>query len=354
MNSFAEIVDEFFRIYIQKNGAEAPKTVAAQADFFGISAAQMSRLKAGKSGLTDHVLEKVLNKFKKHNLGDKKKFEAELKLVQASFVPEPIAKESLESRYSLSEGLENLFSKVASKNALLLVDYRDLPQVYPQGTHSDLVEPVINAVKEGLNIALFNPFGSPKSLLEINAYLNKAFVDETGGASFMEDPNRVKHVNDFFQSYGYLLSLTARIYSFYKAICEQLTLEERKQVVLYDAGYWSDRTKNFTAIPTLTASGMQSRLFYAEYLESGSRQTKVFEWIVAAGRSGDEHLFVERSNRSLSFNAVRMQFNPIPSYFSESGSLPDECTIGAAYDKFGLKLFGATEQIRWIPRALPE
>jgi hypothetical protein len=124
-------------------------------------------------------------------------------------------------------------------------------------------------------------------------------------------------------------------------------IEIKGQIVLYEAWYKNKENKAFGALPTIIAAGIQSRLFYTKFLEAERYETKIYEWITAP-RSND--YFIERSQKSLSVDAVKMQFNPIPAYWEQNRKrLPeDDEQLEEAYENFGLKkLFKEEEVVEW-------
>lgn len=339
-----ELLFEEIRSKIQNSGYVLGSSVRAEAEFFHVSPAQWSRIRSGKSSPGDVVIEKVLAKFREIDPRSVDELERKFQQIRNS----PIRGSSFAlayGSYSIAN-ITDLFRRFSNSASLLLVDYRDFPQADEPEAYPEITESLIAAIKSGLSVGLFSPFGSPTSLMtksgQIHEHFSKKMVS-TNDHAFLD------HMNDFIRAYTYLTTLAIKIRKFYGDI-KKRTEGGEGRVVLYEADYGTEGDTQH-GIPTIVASGIQSRLFYAEQLEKGIIKPSVYEWVVAAGNKNDEHLFIERSTTSLSFNAVRMQFSPIPAFFWKENPrrLPETAQeLDSAYRTFGLSEFIAKEKtVKW-------
>ena len=234
------------------------------------------------------------------------------------------------------EDIEDFFTKLSHKGSLLATDYRDLPQATLSGAYPGLIKTTIKAVKAGLCFAMFQPFGKRNFLYEKHQRLS----EQAGG---IENPDLYENANQFVESYFYLINLAGKVREFYWNVKKEIKSEDKGQIVLYEAVY-TESPNN--VIPTMVASGIQSRLFYANFPNLDKHQTKIYEWVSAAN---DKHFFIERSRVSLTPEAVKTQFNPIVAYWEKNTRLPEtEKERKEAYKNFGIKeLFGKEETVEW-------
>jgi transcriptional regulator with XRE-family HTH domain len=354
METFYSILEEI----IQKN-EENIHTVGEFANKINVSAAQLSRIKKGKSSLSDETIDKICNFFEKDKeYSDSLRFR--LKKIQENTYSETL-KTKLEQvkNKSVSEisvdNYSNLLRRLSQKESLLMVDNRDFPVFLEGAKHLDKL--TINAVKEGLSIAMFQPFGSRLNLIERRNVLEIESLK-------IEQPLK-KRIEEIVRAYNYLIELANKVTDLYLSFrnsinkCIDEGVPILGQVVLYEGEYKSFKeikkgsfkyTKG--ALPSMVASGISSKLFCAHFRDSVSFQTKIYEWVTT---QEDELLFVERSNTTLEFDAVKTQFNPVFAYWKEEKRLPDDDEqIEKAYEEFGLKkLLGEEETISWRPFQLP-
>jgi hypothetical protein len=326
MSSFETIWNEIFD-KIRKNGELIQQTVAAEADFVKISPAQISRIKSGKSKLTDHVIEVIVKKVSEIDQEYAKTLPDKFKRVQFESIKENLglpaqndAIDVLTGKYSIERAAE-LFEKLSNPRSLLCVDYRDFPQATVGAAYPILAKKAAEAVKKGLRFALFQPFGSAKSLRNMIAKLN-------------EDLTHPK-VMITMKAYLYLYELALRVEQVYKDMKAESD-GGLGQIVLYEAQI--ER-------PLITAIGLQSRLFLADYFEGDLHQRQIFEWVTAPN---NEHFFIERSQLSLNIEAVRLQFHPIHKYWEESEdkSLPCGPALDKAYNDYQIEqLLGGV--VKW-------
>ncbi|HEX8565077.1 MAG TPA: hypothetical protein VF648_05355 [Pyrinomonadaceae bacterium] len=337
MATFDTIWNEIFN-KIQKNGEDALNTVAAQAEYIGISAAQISRIKSGKSSLTDNVIESIVKKVSEFDQEYAKTLTDKLKKVQFESIKENLGitgrhevVESLVDKYSIKKA-EELFEKLSNSKSLLCVDYRDFPQATIGGSYPVLAERAGEAVKKGLRFALFQPFGTAESLREMISKLNKQ----------LEHPK----VMVTLKAYMYLYELTIKVRQVY-SMMKEISKGGLGQIVLYEA-----QIKE----PMITAIGLQSRLFLANYFEGNLHQKQIFEWVTAPN---NEHFFIERSQLSLDLDAVGLQFHPIHKFWEENKTLPEnikenkkenireKTELSDAYKSYALETLLGKGIVRW-------
>lgn len=335
MESFDTILSEIIQKY-----EDSPKTVEAFAKKIEISDAQLSRIKSGKSKLSDNVIDKIRGYFetKDKEYADNLKKRLE-KIRYESIKSSDISSEQYPQKNIAVEQLSKLFQTMAKEGSLLIIDYRDFP--ISLTSFPELIEATVDSIKAGLNVGYFQSFGSRKSLVK-----KKIIILEK---SLKTNISLLGSAEEIANSYDYLSRLAVKVNQIYYAVKEKLVDEEKKRAILYEASYYqNEKEKDLDAIPTIVACGIGSRLFYAHYKDNNNEaKTKIYEWISS---QNDNHYFFERSNSTLNFNAVKMQFNPIPAYWEKYGKLPQNDTeLKKAYDEFGLsKIFkGESEPVKW-------
>ncbi len=343
METFSSILDEIIR----ENEPDI-KNVGELANKIDISAASLSRIKSEKASLTDNVIKRIYAYFKNTDPSYAENIKARLDKIKSK-----AEMAGLSSGNSAVDSYAKLLKTLSQENSLLIVDNRDFPvslERFPQ-----LDELTVNAVNKGLNIAMFQPFGSRANLIKRRNILSEKSVNISHYL--------YSNVDEIINSYDYLIRLAGTVNNLYWNFKKAIKLKEKQtneealgQIVLYEAEYTlpkdesSSRDKKYEplgALPSLVASGIMSKLFYAYFLDSTAYQTKIYEWVSA---QNEELLFVERSNATLNFNAVKMQFNPIPAYWKKYEKLPiDDTELKEAYAEFGLEqLFKEKELIKWV------
>lgn len=333
MVTFETVLDEILD-KLPKTDKGKKITVAKFADETKINPTLLSRLKNSKAALSDEIIEKIIgylangSSLDKRSLGDERKDDFVIRI--STLLEEAQANLSTSNSGGVKEA-EKLFEKIAQEKALLIVDYRDLPQAAAGGAFPNLGEKIVGAIKEGLCMAMFQPFGKKLSL-------SKKHVDLLGKIGKIADPALFEHAKQLIGSYDYLVDLATKVEAFYlnvKKHLDESETEVKGQVVLYEAAY-RDGKDGWSVLPSMIAGGIQSRLFYANFLEGGQYKTKIFEWVTG---NDDEHLFIERSKESLKWDAALPQFNPIPAYWrTHENRLPEtDDELDEAYEKFGLQ-----------------
>lgn len=348
MEDFGSILNEI----IQKNN-DSNKTVEFFAKEIGISNAQLSRIKSKKSTLSDNVINKIYVYF------------LQFDKIYANALKERLGKIKSEGKPTLEKNSNLIFAgnsaidkyarlleNLSQENSLLLVDNRDFPVSLERFPHLD--DLTIDAVNKGLSIAMFQPFGSRAGLIKKRNLLSAKSVD----VSY----DLYSSVDEIVNSYDYLIRLASSVSNLYWKFKNAIHSLEQKtggkalgRIVLYEADYFlpmegnsksKDENEHFGALPSLVASGIMSKLFYAHFLDSTAYQTKIYEWVSA---QNEELFFVERSNLTLNFNAVKMQFNPIPAYWKKYKEIPQtNDQLKKAYLEFGLEtIFKEKEFVKW-------
>jgi len=335
LETVAEILtDSFARIRSQ--GIVIGTSTSEEAEFLGISAGHLSRLRNEKVPLTDDVINKIVNAFAK---GDSKRGDLlRERLMRAKMVVHSrVNREklstapSLFSQYSI-EQISVFFKRISVSGSFLAVDYRDLPQSRKGGRYPKLALKAAEAVKNGLSFALFQPFGSAEELQKKEESLRRKFGADPEAKSFLD-------------AYHYLYDLAMGVREVYRYMKEESEKDGpcKGSIVLYEAIRIKDSVK---VAPSLTACGIQSRLFYADYSDSIRHYREVYEWVVA---HPDDDFFIQRGEASINLAAVRAQFSPIFNYWeANEHKLPVGEEITKAYEKFFSPFGQETERdIRW-------
>lgn len=337
MATFETVLDEILDKFPKLDKGKRI-TVAKFAEKAGINPTLLSRLKNNKATLTDEVKGKILACLGDGSSLDQKSLADERRDDFIDRITSSLQEVQILLNTSKKSGVidaEKLFEKLAQEKALLIIDYRDLPQAASGGAYPDMGEKLIDAVENGLCLALFQPFGQKLSL-------SKKYLELYEKIHKISERRLLDHAQGQIATYNYLFNLAIKVEAFYLDILEKLAerSEVKGQVVLYEAAYRDGN--DWGVIPSVVAAGIQSRLFYASFLEEGQHKTRVCEWVAG---SNDEHFFIERSEKSVPWDIVLSQFNPIPAYWkAKENRLPkNETELGAAYEEFGLQRLLAGE-----------
>jgi hypothetical protein len=348
LESVAEILEECFA-KARAAGAVIGTSTSDEAVFLGISAGHLSRIRNERVPLTDEVIAKITSAFAE---GNKKYSEAlrekltRIKMLAHARVKTGVREKRLSSssatstptKYSI-ENLDSLFERISSPGSLLAVDYRDLPQARKGGRYPKFGLKAAEAVKKGLSLALFQPFGSPETIFE-----KETLIEETLKKTNALDKPEGKA---FLDACHYLLDLAVGVREFYRYVTDEANRGGGGEgsIVLYEAVRIHNGKEEIS--PSLAACGIQSRLFYAEYSDSIRSYKEVYEWVVA---HPDEDCFIQRDNLSINLAAVRTQFSPILTYWENNkGKLPVGEQVDKAYEEFSYPFLGkeAKGETRW-------
>jgi hypothetical protein len=146
----------------------------------------------------------------------------------------------------------------------------------------------------------------------------------------------------FLDACHYLFDLAMGVRAFYENVTNELQNAESKgSIVLYEAV----RGINGNTSPSLTACGIQSRLFYADYTDS-IRHREVYEWVVAYP---DNDRFIRRAELSINLAAIRTQFSPILNHWEKHKKLPVGEEVEKLYREIITPLLGEESEgeTRW-------
>jgi plasmid maintenance system antidote protein VapI len=326
METFSSILEEI----IQKNEQEI-KNVGDFANKIDISAASLSRIKSEKASLTDNVIKRIYDYFS----GSDKEYADSLKERLEKIKSKADLSTILTGNSAIDE-YAKLLKKMSREGNLLIVDYRDFPVSLARFPH--IIDLTVEALQSGLCVALFQPFGSREALYKRHNLLGEK-------SSKLTKPNEYKNADKIVNSYDYLIRLAGEVSNLYGSMKNKLNSEAKGQIVLYEAEY-KDAKKNSGALPSIVAGGINSKLYYAQFLDVSGYQTKIYSWI---STTNEDFLFIERSNTTLNFNAVKMQYNPIYAYWEQEKKLPEtEEELNEANKNFGLKaLFDEEDSVKW-------
>jgi hypothetical protein len=278
-NTVRDVLDGAFE-FARQRGVFKGKTNQAEAKFLGMDPAVLSRLKGGKTPLTENRIAQIAQRLSGGDESYRETLQAELRnhLNEAA---------SAASKNQLVRSVEEFFANISSETSLLCVDYRDLPQSTDQGEYPLLANVAANAISRGLHFAMFQPFGGLKDI-------EKSLSEEKW----------------FRPARSYLLSLAEFVRTAYIKIKDLAGPAAAGEIVLYES----------KSVPPIPACGINSRLFYVDCLnEVGRHETEVYQWI--DGRGADDY-FVQRGQSALSKDAVSQQFFPIPDYWLSNRKLP--------------------------------
>lgn len=290
----AELLTERFDALRSQPGVDLDRTAAAEAQYLGISASYLSRIRNGKAALTEELAQKIARTFEPSDEGARKALLRELEVAREASPDK--ARSPLEPDIT-PNAIIDFFDRVAQPGSLLCVDYRDLPQATSSGPFPQTAVEAAYAVAHGLSFAMFQPFGPVEALRE-------RLVDalESSGQAGMFPCIRL---------YEYLFKLAARVRQVYEEMQAEVQKHEDPlgRLVLYEA----ERVPE-----TILGCGIQSRLFYVDYAHALRHYSEVYQWIA----SDDRHYFIRRGGESLSPEAVREQFHPITTYWNEERRSP--------------------------------
>lgn len=310
--SIRAILDDAINKVTASGAADLTKQADA-ARFLGVSPSYLSKLRSGKQALP---VKSAADFARRLSNGDADIEEA----LRASFLEASglgpgsqatphLVEPDVQPRDQFARRVEQFFAKLAQPNRLLCVDYRDLPQAVPDGPYPRAARFAGEAVAKGLSFAMFQPFGTEEEL--------------------KRERNNASDNDPFYNLFEYLFDLAREVRQVYR---EMKRIAKRDgalgSIVLYEAtSVFRDEAKPVPLDPT--GCGIQSRTFFVDYEENARHIAKVYEWVVAE----PEHFFVERSSQSIHVQAVREQFSPVTSYWSEHHDLPKQKDLQEWYDK---------------------
>ena len=282
----------------------APKTLGDLAKENDITPTHFSRIRKGKAKLQEEQAKKIANLFYRGDEINIQRLVSELlKAVEVHALEQTEEqtglKLSLLAADELFDSVSSLFGRLCNPDSLLIVDYRDLPQAAKGGHYHDLTDAVVNAVKEGLHFAMVQPFGTIDKL-------QKSLID-----CIMKSDQSDDYV-EAQKAFSYLYNLSTSVRTFFRNVNRQLKEMERDgekiegQICLYEAN---------REAPLLISCGIQSRLFYAAYPYNHKQREEIYQWIV---EQSNLHRFRHRDLTSISTEAVKLQFSPIPQFWEKN------------------------------------
>lgn len=294
MSPFEQVYLRILGFFVERAESSDVVTSGSLANKFGISGAYLSRMRNGRSGLSDEVIDKITLVLKDLDESFANEIRGSLERAQEETRS---AKTTPRAPGDALKPIEDFFVMLESaEHALLCIDFRDNSPQFSAIPH--LAELVGSAVSNGLSLALFQPFGPKSKLLEKHSNYIRRISDTTAQP----------HHTSTAQAYYDLFKLAEEVETVAAAIKKRVE-NNVDRVVLYEA----ERKDN--DLP-LNAIGIQSRLFYARFQINNQWSTRVFDWVTGLRRS--EHFFIERNSRDVSFDVVKAQFHPIPKFWQEN------------------------------------
>lgn len=265
---------------LRSAGTSLDRTAAAEAQYLGISASYLSRIRGQKAQITDELAQKIAARLQPDD--DVRRKALYHQLLEARDAGPGHAHSPTEPDISPNAIVE-FFERIAQPGSLLCVEYRDLPQAISTGPFPKMAVEAAYAIANGLSFAMFQPFGP---LEELRQRFHDAIDKE----------------HPCMRLYEYLFKLASRVRQVYREMLAEVESHSTRlgQLVLYEA----DSTRN-GIIPYY---GIQSRIFYAEYTHALTHFTEVYDWIAG---DQDRHYFIRRGGTSLDPEAVSSQFHPI-------------------------------------------
>jgi transcriptional regulator with XRE-family HTH domain len=285
--SVMSVLAERFEALRASGTMQLERTAAAEANYLGISASYLSRIRGGKAVITEEFIQKIASRFEPH---DEERRRALLTELEAARETMPERALSVAEPDISPNAIIDFFDRIAQPGSLLCVDYRDLPQATSTGPFPQTAVEAAYAVAHGLCFAMFQPFGPVEQLREL---LVRAL--EHSGHDRMFPCIRL---------YEYIFQLAVRVRQVYTEMHAEVQKHDQPlgQLVLYEAKHVPE---------TLVGCGIQSRVFYVDYTHALRHYSEVYEWVAGENR----HYFIHRAGDSLNADAVREQFHPITTHW---------------------------------------
>jgi transcriptional regulator with XRE-family HTH domain len=284
--AFREIIQESEVI---KENQEPPKNIFEEAKSIGISAAQLSRIKNGKSSLTNKVINLIAEKY-----GNDEQSRQRIKEKLAGARVRDSAKISVSNENSVEEFHQKFFQTDPELTRLICFSYREMPESINKGKHPEYIEKGSVEVKnaENFSCALFQFFG-PKERIK----------DKILEAYEAED-------KDARKAWEYIYEIADAIHEVFGRVKAQMG-NIPGRVVLYES----------LEVPLLKDCSLHSRLMYSEELVGkDSKNIRIVQLLT--GNDTRQH-FVECTTESGFQIAVAAQFYPILDCWRASeGRLP--------------------------------
>lgn len=333
MDSFKEIWNEISD-FIRENEKLATVTSALIAEKIGVSAAQISRIRNGRSNLSNEVVDKIVAPIAKLNRTYAENVRERLKGVQFQLIENRLVDSETESnvyRHPIDRDrgdairlIEGLFDTlVSAEHAILCVEFRDNPRAGTSPKFAKLAGEAVCAGRD-LCVALFQPYGSQEERLEIhNQYMKTENPDGTIAEAYLD-----------------LWRLAGTVRSVYREILTHCP-DQGTRVALYEA----KRTP-----VSLCAIGMQSRLFYTRSQIGDDWKPSAYNWVTSRS---DGDVFVELSEPNVSMDVIRAQFRPVAEWGKPDYKLMVNDTLDNAYNNSSWCESGVRWK-NWSPPATSE
>ncbi len=261
------------------------ETVVAEASALGISVGTLSQLRNGKP-ITSRVIEKIANKIAGDDMARREEVRAELEQARESSSAHASTNNSLEAFHKFLE-------TPAGHKRLICISYRDVPETREKGNYPGYIDRSVEVIKNGLTIAMFQPFGPLKAIKK----KTKEAIDE-------DEESRHR--------WNYILGLAEGVHEVFEKTKAAVEAggECKGQVVLYEA----------LRVPSLAVLTVYSRVFYSHQIWGEEKSNKVR--VVQLIKGKDEEYFIEFNEDTAFQAAVAAQFYPVLQYWRDKGSLP--------------------------------
>lgn len=314
MGTIEEIIDRLIeKSRLDLTNTSTPKTLGELAKAIEITPTHFSRIRKGKAKLQPELAKKIASAFYKGDELNAERLVADLIKAEEFRLQQEQTRE-IEEQAGLQLGLQaadelfisvsGLFDRLSNSESLLIIDYRDIPQATKGGHYHDLLSSVVLAISEGLNFALIQPFAT-------KGRLQKTLI------ACIEKSDQSEDYAEMQVAVNFLHTLAMGVRNFYREVRRELSEKARSgekvkgQICLYEAK---------REVPLLVACGIQSRLFYAVYPYNQKQRQEVYQWVV---ENNNLHRFRHRDLTSISIEAVRLQFSPIPQFWEKNRRLPE-------------------------------
>ncbi len=304
--TLSAVLDEAFRAAADRTSKEPLAHVRSQAAFLGVSPGQYSRIRNGKAPLTESTARKWAEVLLPSDPG---RLQRDLLAASRNRTPE-------HEQGSLANA-KDLFKRLGRENALLCVEYRDLPRAEARARYSGFAQDAGEAIARGLHYAMFQPFGEPDTVRKSgHCEAVRTYVAQLG--------DRVRLV--YAQMREHALALIP-------PDDERLRDVVRKRIVLYES-----------TSSQLVGSGIQSRLFYAatRTLDGFGLQEEVWEWVAST-----EDSFILRDPNSTPVLAISEQFFPVTAFWRVHNRLPQADELKEAAEHHAAESEAAADYNPW-------
>jgi hypothetical protein len=301
-----ELLDAEFSRLAQRDSRPELLRVRGQADFLSLSPGHLSRVRRGEIGVTTKMAQLIAERIR-DTPSEQDGLMKQLLSVGAHT-------RALPTRELMAENfvaeVERFFDGLRGEVCLLCIDYRDFPRSEQRaGRYPNLLESLAKAVREGLVVAMFQPFAT-EAVTRISIQGLSTYID------LLQAQVRLVHKQ-----------LRALVADYPDA---------NRRVVLYEReGTWSG------------GSGLGSRTMYTERkATTGGYERAVYEWVV--GTEYDS--FLARDSTQLWPEAFGEQFFPVVDFWRKENRLPtsiNELESSLAEDWSVLSASGEKPPIVW-------